>query len=346
MLDGRVKTLHPRVHGGILADRRLRRPPRASCWPPAIAPFELVVVNLYPFAAAARATGHHARRAGRGDRHRRAVDGPRRGQEPRQRRDRHLARRATTRSSRRSTARAGSTTGLRARAGGRGVPPHRRLRRPDRRGAARPDRRRRRRLPDEPGLPAHDPYPPSADRRPREGRDAALRREPAPAGRAVPASGHDARPTGPFAAGEPPLQGKALSYNNVLDASAAAALGRALRGPAVVIVKHTNPCGAAERPTLARGLGGGARGRPGQRVRRRRRADPPGRPAARRGADLDLPRGRRRARRSSPRRSTILATKPNLRVARRSELLAGDEPARVSAPTRWARSGRPAARSS
>jgi phosphoribosylaminoimidazolecarboxamide formyltransferase/IMP cyclohydrolase len=48
----------------------------------------------------------------------------------------------------------------------------------------------------------------------------------------------------------PPLQGKALSYNNVLDAAAASAIGRAMRGPAVVIVKHTNPCGAAERPTL------------------------------------------------------------------------------------------------
>ena len=55
---------------------------------------------------------------------------------------------------------------------------------------------------------------------------------------------------GPFAGGEPPLQGKALSYNNVLDASAAASLARLLRGPGVVIVKHTNPCGAAERPTL------------------------------------------------------------------------------------------------
>src|SRR6185369_3204672 len=55
---------------------------------------------------------------------------------------------------------------------------------------------------------------------------------------------------GPFATGEPALQGKALSYNNVLDASAAAWLGRALRGPACVIVKHTNPCGAAERATL------------------------------------------------------------------------------------------------
>ncbi|HEX8025726.1 MAG TPA: bifunctional phosphoribosylaminoimidazolecarboxamide formyltransferase/IMP cyclohydrolase, partial [Candidatus Limnocylindrales bacterium] len=55
---------------------------------------------------------------------------------------------------------------------------------------------------------------------------------------------------GPFASGEPPLQGKPLSYNNVLDASAAAALARLLHGPACVVVKHTNPCGAAERATL------------------------------------------------------------------------------------------------
>src|SRR5512141_2135726 len=44
MLDGRVKTLHPRIHGGILADRRLidhRRQLVAA----AIAPFELIVVN-------------------------------------------------------------------------------------------------------------------------------------------------------------------------------------------------------------------------------------------------------------------------------------------------------------
>jgi phosphoribosylaminoimidazolecarboxamide formyltransferase/IMP cyclohydrolase len=55
---------------------------------------------------------------------------------------------------------------------------------------------------------------------------------------------------GPFVGDAPPLQGKPLSYNNVLDASAAATLGRLLRGPACVVVKHTNPCGAAERATL------------------------------------------------------------------------------------------------
>src|SRR4029078_8486383 len=55
---------------------------------------------------------------------------------------------------------------------------------------------------------------------------------------------------GPFATSEPPLQGKALAYNNVLDAAPAATLGRALRRPGCVIVKHTNPCGAAERASL------------------------------------------------------------------------------------------------
>lgn len=49
VLDGRVKTLHPRVHAGLLAD--LRKPEHASALAElGIAAFELVVVNLYPFA--------------------------------------------------------------------------------------------------------------------------------------------------------------------------------------------------------------------------------------------------------------------------------------------------------
>ncbi len=48
MLDGRVKTLHPRVHAGILAD--LRRPEhRQQLSELQIDAFDLVVVNLYPF---------------------------------------------------------------------------------------------------------------------------------------------------------------------------------------------------------------------------------------------------------------------------------------------------------
>ncbi|MFI5086076.1 MAG: bifunctional phosphoribosylaminoimidazolecarboxamide formyltransferase/IMP cyclohydrolase [Actinomycetales bacterium] len=50
MLDGRVKTLHPRIHGGILADRRIPEHV-AQLRELDIEPFDLVVVNLYPFAA-------------------------------------------------------------------------------------------------------------------------------------------------------------------------------------------------------------------------------------------------------------------------------------------------------
>jgi phosphoribosylaminoimidazolecarboxamide formyltransferase/IMP cyclohydrolase len=50
MMDGRVKTLHPAIHGGILARRDLASH-RAALADHAIAPIDLVVVNLYPFAA-------------------------------------------------------------------------------------------------------------------------------------------------------------------------------------------------------------------------------------------------------------------------------------------------------
>ncbi len=54
MLDGRVKTLHPHIHGGILANRdepeHMRQLADAG-----IEPIDLVVVNLYPFREAAQA---------------------------------------------------------------------------------------------------------------------------------------------------------------------------------------------------------------------------------------------------------------------------------------------------
>ena len=52
MMDGRVKTLHPKVHGGILA-RRNRPDDLAAIAAHGIAPIDLVIVNLYPFAQAA-----------------------------------------------------------------------------------------------------------------------------------------------------------------------------------------------------------------------------------------------------------------------------------------------------
>ena len=48
MMDGRVKTLHPKVHGGILAIRDDGKH-QAAMREHAIAPIDLVVVNLYPF---------------------------------------------------------------------------------------------------------------------------------------------------------------------------------------------------------------------------------------------------------------------------------------------------------
>ncbi len=47
-LDGRVKTLHPKVHAGILADLRLEDH-RNQLAELGVEPFQLVVVNLYPF---------------------------------------------------------------------------------------------------------------------------------------------------------------------------------------------------------------------------------------------------------------------------------------------------------
>jgi phosphoribosylaminoimidazolecarboxamide formyltransferase/IMP cyclohydrolase len=63
-------------------------------------------------------------------------------------------------------------------------------------------------------------------------------------------------PVGPAAKGvaqAEQVQGKALSYNNLNDANAALELAAEFRDgpdPVVVIVKHANPCGVAVRPTL------------------------------------------------------------------------------------------------
>jgi phosphoribosylaminoimidazolecarboxamide formyltransferase/IMP cyclohydrolase len=48
IMDGRVKTLHPKIHGGILGRRDLDQ---VVMQEQSIAPIDLVVVNLYPFAA-------------------------------------------------------------------------------------------------------------------------------------------------------------------------------------------------------------------------------------------------------------------------------------------------------
>jgi phosphoribosylaminoimidazolecarboxamide formyltransferase / IMP cyclohydrolase len=56
MLGGRVKTLHPHIHGGILARRELEED-LAALAEQGIEPFDLVCVNLYPFTSVAARRG-------------------------------------------------------------------------------------------------------------------------------------------------------------------------------------------------------------------------------------------------------------------------------------------------
>jgi len=57
ILDGRVKSLHPKVHGGLLAARGSEDHMK-QCKQHGIRPIDLVVVNLYPFAQAVRDGGN------------------------------------------------------------------------------------------------------------------------------------------------------------------------------------------------------------------------------------------------------------------------------------------------
>ena len=56
MLDGRVKTLHPKVHGGIL-HMRSKKEHVAACREHGIEPIDMVVVNLYAFEKTASKPG-------------------------------------------------------------------------------------------------------------------------------------------------------------------------------------------------------------------------------------------------------------------------------------------------
>ncbi len=240
MLDGRVKTLHPRVHAGILADRRLadHRRQLLAAW---IAPYDLVIVNLYPFSAALGRPGITI------DELIEEIDigGP---SLVRAAAKNHASVAIVT-----SPARYEAVLAAIERDGDVDAQGRRELALEAFAHTAAYDARIASELPRRmvvAGLidPPDDPYPPTLT----VGLEKveALRygenpHQPAARYRRPGSTVAD----GPFATGEPPLQGKPLSYNNVLDGAAAAALGRAMRGPACVIVKHTNPCGAAERPT-------------------------------------------------------------------------------------------------
>jgi phosphoribosylaminoimidazolecarboxamide formyltransferase/IMP cyclohydrolase len=242
MLGGRVKTLHPRIHVGLLADRRLGDH-RRQLLGAAISPFELVVVNLYPFGAALERPGISP------DELIEEIDigGP---SMVRAAAKNHANVAVVT-----SPARYGDVLAALDRGAGLDDRFRRQLALEAFAHTAAYDARIAAELPGRlvaAGLldPPADPYP--AQLTLALDKVGTLRygenpHQPAARYRRPGSTLAD----GLFGAERAPLQGKPLSYNNVLDAAAAAQLGRSLRGPAVVIVKHTNPCGAAERATLA-----------------------------------------------------------------------------------------------
>ena len=238
--------------------RRPRRSPPARAHREAllaagIAPFELVVVNLYPFAAAAEREGITL------DELVEEIDiggpdaGPGGSEESRLRGGRHLARPATRRCSPRSTSPAASRSGSgrRSRSRRSGTPPPTTPGSPPSCRAAwtRPAST----LPPEPGLPrSRGPVPARARAAAREGRDPALRREPAPAGGALPAHG-PARPRRPTDRSRPARRRSRARRSRTTTCSTPRPRPRSrgcFAGRPASIVKHTNPCGAAERPTL------------------------------------------------------------------------------------------------
>jgi phosphoribosylaminoimidazolecarboxamide formyltransferase/IMP cyclohydrolase len=238
MLGGRVKTLHPKVHGGLLF-RRNHSEDQKQAKEHGIAPIDLVVVNLYPFEATAAKKGLTAeelienidiggptmlRSAAKNFESVAVITDPadydRVASELESSRDTSLATRLDL--ARKVFATTSSYDGM--------------ITTELERLAASPHIT----LAEKPVLPERVHI---ALRRQQELRYGENPHQAAalyvPAGRA---------PEGLAAAKQ--LQGKELSYNNFVDLEAARSLAAEFRNPAAVIIKHNNPCGTAEQQTL------------------------------------------------------------------------------------------------
>jgi phosphoribosylaminoimidazolecarboxamide formyltransferase/IMP cyclohydrolase len=233
ILDGRVKTLHPRIHGGILGRRDDARH-QAEMRAHAIGPIDMVVVNLYPFeAVTARPETTFEEAIENID-----IGGP-----------------SMVRSAAKNHADvtvlvdpedyAPVIAELEA-SGAVSAATNRRLAEKafaltarydgaiaDYLAAARTD----------------EPFAPTARLVGIKAQD--LRYGENPHQRA--AFYRDARPLDePSVASARQLQGKELSFNNIVDANAALELVKEFHAPAAVAIKHTNPCGVATAETIAR----------------------------------------------------------------------------------------------
>jgi phosphoribosylaminoimidazolecarboxamide formyltransferase / IMP cyclohydrolase len=240
MLGGRVKTLHPKVHGGILF-RRGDAGDRRQTAEHKIAPIDLVVVNLYPFEATAAKPGLEpeelienidiggptmVRSAAKNFESVAVVTDPRDyaaiAAEISAQGEVSLATRLEL---------ARKAFALTARYDGKIATELERLSVAD--GSIE--------LGPRPALPARLHFAFTRQQELRYGENPHQR-----AALYVPAG---AGAAGLAAARQ--LQGKELSYNNFADLEAALELALEFRRPAAVIVKHSNPCGAAEQDTLA-----------------------------------------------------------------------------------------------
>ena len=81
IMEGRVKTLHPKIHGAILG-RPTDAGDAAAIREHGIVPFQVVVCNLYPFEKTVAQAGRVVRRGDRTNRRRRAQHGAGGRQEP------------------------------------------------------------------------------------------------------------------------------------------------------------------------------------------------------------------------------------------------------------------------
>ncbi len=227
MLGGRVKTLHPKIHAGILADQR--KPEHVEeLQAQAIEPFDLVVVNLYPFRetvaggapadeiiekidiggpAMVRAAAKNFESVGilvSPERYPRVLEEVRREGGLTRETRRELAAEAFSHTAAYDAAVAGWFAA--------------------REGA----------LPSFVGLAL------------RKVEDLRYGENPHQRG----ALYEEVAGAGPLAGARVLLEGKEMSFNNWLDVHAAHSLATVLPSPAAVIVKHNNPCGAAVSASL------------------------------------------------------------------------------------------------
>jgi phosphoribosylaminoimidazolecarboxamide formyltransferase/IMP cyclohydrolase len=251
MMDGRIKTLHPKIHGGILC-RRDNPADMAAIAAQGIVPFELVVVNLYPFRETVAKPGvtieqaienidiggptliraaakNHAfvTIACESDQYGEILEQMKSGGSTTPEFRRELAGAAFAHTASYDTAiayyfaqlGAGATAG----AGDGGVV------KPQAASGA-----------------AQDEYPETIQVSLR--RSSTLRYGENPHQTAAVYAAENSNAGSLLRAKQ--LHGKELSYNNLLDLDSALAMVRSLPIPSVVVVKHNNPCGAAGAETI------------------------------------------------------------------------------------------------